>query len=161
MYPEDRVLVGVVNRQQDLRILLEQGWYRIPYVRMMDGVLTEYVAFFCQPKGANARGIYYYARLKGVELVRRVDLLPDEAHHSRAEAIYYKCQFSQIYPRTPAILNTQRRAFAFIYTTWDRFEEASVIGDLYTKNQYYVSRVYYALPHPLNQSTAFRPYRLR
>ena len=30
MYPEDRVLVGVIRRQRDLRLARDEGWYRIP-----------------------------------------------------------------------------------------------------------------------------------
>lgn len=46
MYPEDRVLVGVISRKADLRLLLEKRQYRIPVSRMPEGVNAEALAFF-------------------------------------------------------------------------------------------------------------------
>jgi hypothetical protein len=145
MYPEDRVLVGVVRRMKDVRHLLAERWYRIPYERMTEGVSADVLAFFC-PSPSGARGVYYYARLQGVELVRRLDLLPDEPRHPRAHALYYKCQLGDIHAKTPPILNPERRAFAFIYTTYDRFCDATRLSTLYSKDTGYVNRLYYARP---------------
>ena len=46
MYPDDRVLVAVMNRPQDLQIAREQGWYRVPAARAARGIFFEYVAFY-------------------------------------------------------------------------------------------------------------------
>ena len=62
MFPEDRVLVGVINRKRDLAIAQAEGWYRIPQRRMPRGVNAEYIAFFLSRafKAQNG-GVYYYA----------------------------------------------------------------------------------------------------
>ncbi|MCB9453597.1 MAG: hypothetical protein H6672_19370 [Anaerolineaceae bacterium] len=146
MFPEDRVLVGVINRKRDLAYARDAHWYRIPQARMSGGVHTEYVAFFLSRafKDKNG-GIHYYARRAGVELVYRRDLLPEETDHPRAQDTYYKVQLGALVEKTPPILNPSRRSVSFIYTTWDRFVHARQIGDLYSQADYFVDRIYHAL----------------
>ncbi len=126
MYPEDRVLVGVVSRKHDFEI--------------------EYIAFYLSGyfKGGQA-GIHYYARRTGHELVRRVDLLPDQPDHKRANQLYYKLQLDELRPVDPPILNPAHRSITFIYTTWDRFKSASTIADLYSKADWFVERICHEL----------------
>lgn len=146
MYPEDRVLVGVIKRKRDLDKALLEHWYRVPQGQVPKGIYAEYVAFFLSHafKELNG-GIHYYARRTGIELVRRRDLLPDEANHPRAEALYHKLQLGELHRKEPPILNPSHRRFAFIYTTWDRFSQAGVLADLYSEADYFVDRVYHAL----------------
>jgi hypothetical protein len=144
--PTDRVLVGVINKKQDLDFLLNQHWYRLPQAQMPNGLYTEYVAFFLSGNAAKKLGesaVYYYAALTGVELVYRKDLLSDKPE--KANERYYKAQFRQIQGKNPPVLNPKKRRFAFIYTTWDRFVNARELADLYSKNDYYVDRIYHAL----------------
>jgi len=136
LFPEDRVLVGVVKRRRDLRLLLEARRYRVPVSAQPGGVEAEVLGFFF--KGA----IYYYGVLRGVELVRRRDVLPHEPNHPRADALYWLCQLGSIQETRPPIANPNRRAFAFIHTTWDRFADALIVDDLYRDGAYYVRRVY-------------------
>ena len=146
MYPEDRVLVGVINRKRDLEWAREAHWYRIPEGRAPHGIHAEYVAFFLSRafKEQNG-GIHYYARRTGDELVLRRDLLPEEADHPRAEGRYHKLQLGDLHRKDPPILNVSKRPVAFIYTTWDRFEAARVIADLYSQADHFVDRVFHAL----------------
>jgi hypothetical protein len=146
MFPEDRVLVGVINRKRDLAIAQAEGWYRIPQQRMPRGINAEYIAFFLSRafKEKNS-GIYYYAERKGLELAYRKDLLPKEANHPRANEAYYKVQISDLIEKQPPVMNPTRRTISFIYTTWDRFVHAEKISDLYSQDDYFVDRIYHAL----------------
>jgi hypothetical protein len=146
MFPEDRVLIGVINRKRDLASAQAEGWYRIPQRRMPRGINTEYIGFFLSGafKEKNG-GIHYYAPTKGLELAYRKDLLPKEADHPRANDVYYKLQIGDLIERQPPILNPTRRPITFIYTTWDRFVSAEQISDLYTQDDYFVERIYHAL----------------
>ncbi|HEX3053847.1 MAG TPA: hypothetical protein VHP83_24530 [Aggregatilineaceae bacterium] len=146
MYPEDRILVGVINRKRDFEKVQAEGWYRIPQGRFPKGIQTEYVAFFFSQafKELNG-GIHFYAPFQGVELVYRRDLLPEEASHPRANELYYKVQLGELRRRETAILNPTRRSVAFIYTTWDRFEQAATLADLYSEADQFVDRVFHAL----------------
>lgn len=142
MFPEDRVLVGVINRRRDLEYARE-GWYRIPAVRMPNGVYAEYIAFFLSRAfGSRNGGIYFYAERRGVELVYRRDLLPQEANHPRAGDVYYKVQLGVLVEKVPPVLNPSRRTVAFLNTTWDRFLNARQLSDLHCPEEYYVDRIY-------------------
>ena len=145
MYADDRVLIGVVKRQKDYEIARQEHWYRIPQQRMPHGINAEYIAFFLSRRSFREQGgaIASFARITGVELVRRADLLPDETR--RGQDLYYKVQFRQLVDKEPPISNDSRRAFSFIRTTWDRFVAATTIPDLYSRAEFYVDRVYYAL----------------
>lgn len=131
MYPDDRVLVGVVNRKKDLRIVCRQHWYRIPQKRMPGGVDAEYIAFFLSGRvfDGPVGGIAYFARITGLELVRRRELLPDEGR--RSQDIYYKVQFRQLVAKDPPVLNRSKRSIGFVRTTWERFVGARTLADLH------------------------------
>ncbi len=146
-YPDDRVLVGVINRKTDLTIAQKEHWYRIPKEQMPRGVDVEYIALYLSGYAAKevGSGIHYYAKKTGLELKYRKDLLPKEASHDRAMNEYYQVQFQGLIPKNPPVLNPTNRRFAFIYTTWDRFVHAEEIADLYSKADYYVDRIYHAL----------------
>ena len=145
MYADDRVLVGVVNRAKDYDILNRHNWYRIPEAQLPRGLNAEYIAFFLSGRSFKERGgsIACFARVTGLELARRRDLLPDEGR--RADEVYFKVQFRDLVEKDPPIRNLPARPISFIRTTWDRFISAQFVSDLYLKTDYYVDRVYHAL----------------
>ncbi len=146
MYPEDRVLVGVINRKRDFEKAQVEHWYRVPTRKMPQGIHAEYVAFFLSKAFGDLNGgIHYYTRRTGTELAHRRDLLPEEANHPHADDTYYKLQFGDLRRKDPPILNPTRRPITFIYTTWDRFTQAQVIADLYSDADKFVDRVFHAL----------------
>lgn len=147
MYPEDTVIVGVINRKKDLQRLLKARWYRIPQKQMPRGIHADYLAFFLSGRSFKERSgsVQYYAPVKGLELVYRRDLFPDEAQHPRANEVYYKVALGDVIEKQPPVHNTSRRVITFIYTTWDRFVSARTIDDLYSEADYFVDRIYHAL----------------
>ena len=146
MYPEDRVLVGVINRKADFEIVQNEHWYRIPRDSAPRSIDAEYIAFYLSGYFKKERaGIHYYARRTGHELLRRIDLLPHQPDHKRANALYYKLQLGDLLPIDPPITNPTNRSFAFIYTTWDRFKAAKTLADLYSKSDWFVERLCHEL----------------
>lgn len=146
MHPEDRVLVGVINRKKDFTIAREQGWYRIPEGKAPKGIDSHYIAFFFSRAFGNQNGgIHYFARATGIELATRAQLLPDEAEHKRALQRYHVIKFGALRAKAPPILNNDGRRFAFIYTTWDRFIHAKTLSDLYSEADHLVDRIFYTL----------------
>ena len=147
MYADDRVLVGVVKRKKDLEIARREHWYRIPQKQMARGFNAEYIALFLSSAAFREAGgsIGFFARITGLELARRRDLLPDEDR--RQEEIYYKVQFRDLIRKDPPIRNFPARSISFISTTWDRFICAESIADLYSRAEFYVDRVHYARGH--------------
>jgi hypothetical protein len=147
MYPEDRVLVGIVPNPHDFEIAREQHWYRVPLRHAPKGIHAEYVAFyFTKAFGEELQwAIHFYARRTGHELVRRIDLLPDEPGHPYAQERYYKLQLGPIHQKEPPIVSARWRRVTFIHTTWDRFVAAREINDLFSTDDIFVDRIYHTL----------------
>ena len=146
MHPEDRVLVAVINRPQDFEIARDEGWYRIPEERAQRGLFFEYLAFyFTAAFGQERWAIHYYAPILGHELTTRRRLLPGEPDHPRAGDRYYKLSLGPLQRREPPIVSRRWRRVTFIHTTWDRFEAATEINDLFAEGSEFVDRLYYAL----------------
>ena len=135
-----------MNRRQDFERARDAGWYRIPEKKASQGAFFEYIAFyFGATFGDQKWGVHYYARRLGHELVSRRDLLPEEADHPRANEAYYKLQLGPLQRREPPIVSLRWRRIAFIHTTWDRFEAAEEINDLFAEGDEFVDRLYHAL----------------
>ncbi len=146
MYPEDRVLIAYVPRPSDFDIVRREGWYRIPQRFAPKGLHAEYLAFYFGSKfGDEKYAIHYYARRAGHELARRRDLLPDEPNHPRADDIYYKVQLDPLQKLAQPIVSLRWRRLTFVHTTWDRFQDATEINDLFIEGGPYVDRLYATL----------------
>jgi hypothetical protein len=146
MYPEDRVLVAYVPSPDDFDIVRREGWYRIPQRFAPKGLHAEYLAFYFGSKFDEEKwAIHYYARRAGHELVRRRDLLPDQPDHPHADDIYYKVQLDALEKLARPIVSLRWRRVTFIHTTWDRFQDATEINDLFIEGGPYVDRLYATL----------------
>jgi hypothetical protein len=127
MHPEDRVLVAVMNNRRDFERVRDQGWYRIPAKHAPPSTAeSDYEAF-----GEERWAIHWYAPVRGHELARRRELLPDEPDHPRANRVYYKLQLGPLERLEPPIISLRWRRVTFIETTWDRFQMAQEINELY------------------------------
>ncbi len=148
VFPEDRVLVGVMPSPDDLEIAREKHWYRIPQKHApTTGIQAEVVAFYFTKRFAEDLrwGIHYYARRTGHELVKRIDLFPEQPNHPRAHDAYYMLQLGPLKRKDPPIKSLRWRRVTFIQTTWDRFTAAREINDLYSTDKQFVDRAYHRL----------------
>ncbi len=129
----DEVLVGVMNRLKDFAIARDAGWYRIPVEHAPRSVNSAAVLafYFTAAIPYDKWSIAWYAEIRGYELTRRRDLLPDEPDHPHADALYYKLQLGPLIRREPPIPSLRWRRISFIETTWDRFAAAQEINDLF------------------------------
>jgi hypothetical protein len=134
-----------MNRPRDFEVARDQGWYRVPEKRATPGVFFEYVAFYFTAAFAEKYAVHYFARRLGHELVTRRELLPAEPDHPRAGERYYKLQLGPLQKREPPIVSLRWRRIAFIHTTWDRFQAAEEINDLFVEGDEFVDRLYHAL----------------
>jgi hypothetical protein len=133
MHPEDRVLVAVMNNRGDFDRARDEGWYRIPVKHApATAKHSDYLAFyFTKAFGEERWAIHWYAPVRGHELLRRRDLLPEEPDHPRADQAYYVMQLGPLERLEPPIISLRWRRIAFIETTWDRFQMAQEINELY------------------------------
>ena len=146
MYPEDRVLVAYVPEPKDFVCIREERWYRIPVPYAPKGLFAEYIAFYFGGSfGDQKWAIHYYARNLGHELTTRITLLPDEPEHTRANEMYYKVQLGPVQELEQPIPSLRWHRLTFVHTTWDRFQDAAEINDLFLDGGDYVDRLYATL----------------
>jgi len=147
MYPEDRVLVGVMPDPRDFEIAQERHWYRVPVSQAPNGIHAEYIAFYFTARFPRDLrwAVSYYARRTGHELARRINLFPDQPDHPRAQEQYYKVQLGEMREKLPPIVSLRWRRITFIQTTWDRFVKANEVNDLFRADNEFVDRIYRSL----------------
>ncbi|MEM7802694.1 MAG: hypothetical protein AAF633_26115 [Chloroflexota bacterium] len=146
MYPDDRVLVAYMPTPKDFERLQTQGWYRIPAKRIPKGARSDYIAFYFGKAFREEKwAIHYYAALHGHELVRRIDIIPEEPDHPRAQEVYLLLQLGPLQKLVRPIISLRRRRVLFIHTTGDRFARAAEINDLVLKGEDLVNREFIAL----------------
>jgi hypothetical protein len=146
MYPEDRVLVAYMSDPADFAIAQEEGWYRVPQRHAPKGIYAEYFAFYFGRRfGSEKWAVHYYARRLGHELMPRRLLFPDQLDHPRANDPYYKVQLAPLQRLERPIISLRWRRITFLHTTWDRFQDATEINDLFLDGGDYVNRVVAAL----------------
>jgi hypothetical protein len=131
MLPDSSVLVAVMNSPRDFALAREAHWYRIPQKTAPKFFPPDFVAFYCtKPFGEDAYSVRWYAQVRGHELLKRSDLLPDEAHHPRAGEPYYKLQLGPLLELPHAIPSKRWRRLTFVLTTGERLFSAWEINDL-------------------------------
>jgi hypothetical protein len=132
IYPDERVLVAIVNNQEDWQRVQDERWYRLPVKHAPPGSPQfDWIAFyFSKVFKENKWAIHFYARILGHELLTRRDLIPSEPDHKRAGEWYYKLVLGPLHHKLPPIVSDTWRRITFIVTTGDRFEEAQEIKDL-------------------------------
>ncbi|MCS6773579.1 MAG: hypothetical protein RMM31_08765 [Anaerolineae bacterium] len=129
--PETRVLVCLINRPRDLEIARWEHWYRVPVEHAPKEHLPEVLAFYLTAAfGDEKWAIHEYAFVRGHELVRRLDLFPDEPDHPRAQRMYYKFQLGPLQRLPRPIPSLRWRRITFIQTTGDRLMHALEVGEL-------------------------------
>ncbi len=147
----DRLLVVVLNNERDFLRVRDEGWYRIPVKRAPDRVAADYLAFYLTKVfGPDRWSIPYMAKVKRYRLVRRRDLLPEEADHPRADEWYYKVELGPLERLPHPVPSRRLRRVTFIPTTLHRLLTAQEINDLWLGNalqeQLYRALVAYRLP---------------
>jgi len=127
------VLVVVMNNPRDLTLARQEGWYRIPVRRAPPRLGADYLAFYQTGVfGEDERWrVNYYAPVRRVRRLRRLDLLPGEPDHPRAQDEYYKFELGPL-ARLPRPIPSRRlRRITFIPTTLERLLAAQEINDLW------------------------------
>lgn len=131
MHPDSSVLVAVMNSPRDFGFAREHRWYRIPQKTAPRFFPPDFVAFyFTKPFGAEAFSVRYYAQVRGHELLKRRELLPNETLNPKADELYYKLQLGPLLELPHAIPSRRWRRLTFVLTTGERLFSAWEINDL-------------------------------
>jgi len=129
---DPRVLVAIVARPRDWDIVQREGWYRIPLARAPLRLACAYIAFYHTAAFPALRHtITWYAPVLRYDVLRRIDLLPDEPTHPRAQQRYYRLTLGPLEALPHPIPSERLRRVAFICTTLSRLLSAREINDLW------------------------------
>jgi len=131
--PEDAsVLVAIVPSVADWETIRRQGWYRIPVERAPQRMAYDYLAFY-HPRafGEWRWSIRGYAPIERYELCTRVEMLPDEPDHPRANRLYYRLSLGPLQMLPEPIPSRALRRISFIPTTLERLLRAEDVADLW------------------------------
>ncbi len=128
----DTVLVAVLKDPRDLEIARDQHWYRIPVDRLPKRAIGARVLAFYQPKvfGEESWAIRYYARANRWTQARRIDLLPEEPDHPRAQQPYYQVWLGPLERLPHPVVSRRWRRISFIVTHWGRLLDVEAVEDL-------------------------------
>ncbi len=133
------VLVAVMNNHDDFTIATDQHWYRIP-VDSVDKFLKkrwppQWLAFY-QTKifGHQAYTVYYYAKINKIQQVTRLKLFPHLPKDAKANKCYYQILLDPLQHLPKPIISRRWRRIVFIPTTWEKFNNAVEINDLYDES---------------------------
>ena len=133
--PAKSVLVAILKEKRDLTFARERHWYRIPVksvprnVRNLD---VRQIAFYL-PKAfeEQAYTIRVFTEVKGIRIVRRKDLIPEEILDPRSENNYFKIELGNLQPLPQPIPSKRQRRVVFIETTPSKLFCAKELNDLY------------------------------
>lgn len=132
LFPEAMVLVAIVRNRRDWRWIQETRSYRIPlrYAPPL-APLVDFLAFYHTAAfGPERWSVRYYAPVRGHELVRRRDLLPEEPAHPRAEEPYYLLQLGPLQPLPHPVTSRRGHRLTFLLTTGERLLQATDLSEL-------------------------------
>ena len=131
------MLVAVMPSPRDMEIARVLGWYRIPLRFAPKIVQVDYLAFYQPSKFGKGHSncIEVFTEVRGVELVKRREIIRDEPDHPRADEEYYKIQIGQLCHLDQPILTDKWKRITFLYTTGDLFRKAEIINDLVVRTE--------------------------
>lgn len=125
-------LVVIVNNRDDWRRIQHEGWYRIPQRRAPLPLAAEVLAFyFTSAFDDDACSIACFAPALGYRLVRRRDLLPEQAMHPRAAEWYYRVELGAVRRLARPVRSRRLRRVVFIPTTMETLLVAADVADLW------------------------------
>ena len=126
------LLVAIMNKKRDFKILREQGWYRVPVTSVKWNWPPEWLAFYqTSIFGPEAYAVKYYGHVRDVRHVTRADLFPNEKPNPKSGKEYYQVWLDSLELLYRPIYSRRWRFIVFIPTTRAKFDAAIEINDLY------------------------------
>ncbi|MBI5138640.1 MAG: DUF559 domain-containing protein [Candidatus Vogelbacteria bacterium] len=125
------VLVAVLKDERDFNLLFCEYWYRIPQIYLPKRKFT-HIAFY-QPAifGKDGKCVRFYGRIADKEMRTRLELLPNEPNHPRANDSYCKFTFEKIVELRHSVRNIIPRRVSFGFTDIASLRRANDILELY------------------------------
>ena len=133
---KEHLLVGIVNRVSDFKIIHNELWYRIP-VDKADKMLKDrwppkWIAFYYTSRIKKyPQMILHYGKVLRIDIKSREELFPNEKTNYKTLRKYYKISFEEILTLPKPILGRRWRKIVFIESTYKKFINANEVNDLF------------------------------
>ena len=127
-------LVGIVPRKNLWDVIQSERWYHIPVESAPKNAgVAEYLGFYFPAVFGDKLKykVSYYAKVKKVDVVKRICLFPGEPEHKRANSDYYQFHLEQIKALPRPIPSISWRRIVHIPTSYEKLFSAKEINDLY------------------------------
>jgi very-short-patch-repair endonuclease len=134
--PHKNTLIGMVREKRDVTIARTEHWYRIP-VRsapeiVKSDALTTLALYQTKAFGDDKYTVRWWGDVERISIKKRVEMLPEEEAHPRAEEPYYMIQLRKPLQELPKpIVSLIPRRNPFILTTRERLRDAKDFNDLF------------------------------
>jgi len=127
-------LVGIIPRKNLWDIIQKKRWYHIPVESApKNAPLAEYVGFYFPSVFGEAMRyrVSFYAEVKRVDIVKRIELFPEEKEHPRINEDYFQFHLEKIKKLGKPIPSLRWRRIVHIPTSREKLFGAKEINDLY------------------------------
>jgi len=132
--PPNTALVAIVPSRRDWNLAREQRWYRIPVAAapamVKDGSITHLAFYFPSVFGEEKYSIRWYARVEGITLRKRKELI-DEPQHRNAEQDYYVLALADLRMLPNPVHSRKPRRLLFVPTTLAKLLTAPEVNFLF------------------------------
>lgn len=127
-------LVAIVPSRRDWNLVREQRWYRIPVgaapAMVKDGSITHLAFYFPSVFGEEKYSIRWYAKVEGITLRKRKELI-DEPQHRNAEQDYYVLALADLRLLPNPVHSRKPRRLLFVPTTLAKLLTAPEVNFLF------------------------------
>lgn len=132
-YPPPDMLICLLREINDLSILKDQLWYRIPVNSASKNIdKYQYLSFYQPSTFKNQKWIIqYYGKIKEITKVMRKKLFPNEPINPKSDFIYNRIELSHLEILSKPIISLRGRRILFVPTTFEKFLHASELNDLF------------------------------
>ena len=127
-------LVGIVPRKNLWDVVQSERWYHIPVESApKNAKLADYLGFYFPAVFGEEMQykVNFYTKVKKVDIVKRIQLFPEELEHKRANDYYFKFYLGQIKKLPKPIPSIGWRRIVHIPTSYEKLFSAKEINDLY------------------------------
>ena len=124
-----KILISVINNENDVDLLLNESWYRIP-VRFCPVQSFKFIAFYETKRCRNGGKINYFAEIKSTEDRIRHDFMGLSGQKKDYE-LYRIFHLNDIKKLNTPISNNNKMRVTFILTTMHKFKSARDLMDIF------------------------------
>ncbi|MDP3881176.1 MAG: DUF559 domain-containing protein [bacterium] len=112
-FQKEIALVGVLKSRRDLKILLDNLWYRIPLEKVPKQKFSHLIFYQPAEFGRQGQRISYYGKIANSKAYPREKLLPDEKKNHKAKDTYLKIKLQFVKKLRKPIKNFPPRRISF------------------------------------------------